>query len=201
MSWPITYLAIDTETTGLGNSARILELAIVVMREREVFDSYHSYFNPPDVDWDSPDVRGALKVNGLKPEELVGKPTFQEELPNIFTHLRRSHVWVGHNISFDIRMIQQETRRCGVELNIAQGVPGEDKRSVSLIDTKMLFKAVSPSTRHRLEDAAEHFGIKNAAAHTAHADAVTCAEVMCEIIDKHAGRIRLPPEIRLTASP
>ncbi|MCC6596994.1 MAG: 3'-5' exonuclease [Rhodanobacteraceae bacterium] len=87
--WAIT----DTETTGVGPDARIVELAIVWMRFGVVEDAWSSLVNPgvtiPD---------DAVSVHGITNEMVAKAPTLQDLLPEIDTRLSDAAIVAGYNI-------------------------------------------------------------------------------------------------------
>jgi len=96
---PDEFVVIDTETTGVKDTDEVVELS-VVSSHGEVL--YHSYYYP-DVEVNP----FAAKVNHLSKEKLAGNPKFSaEEAQKIVSAINGLPI-VGHNISFDARMIVQ----------------------------------------------------------------------------------------------
>lgn len=111
---------IDTETTGVGTSDIVIEICIRKVSLSNVLDTSTTFVSryglPPGVVI-SP---GAYEANGISSKELSGLPTGEKQLacdimefcPELLTVsgevIRHAPVAViGHNISFDIRLIQQ----------------------------------------------------------------------------------------------
>ena len=107
------YIALDTETTGLQENDRIIEIAAVEMPQgfsptgqedtgrQEIF---HHYINP------GPDTKvnpGAFKVHRISDEFLVDKPTFPE-IAQSFIEFIRGAVLIIHNAPFDLRYMNFE---------------------------------------------------------------------------------------------
>lgn len=166
------FVVIDTETTGLGSDARVLEVGMVFSEGGEIVDSWRQRFNPKGVDWNSPSVQGALSVNGIHPSELVGCPDFSEMADIVYMFLSRYKVWVGHNLNYDLRMLGLEFNRVGKSLG---------KDAAFAVCTKELAKYFDSIERtkssHKLVDTAVRFGVKLADAHTAVGDATATAEI------------------------
>lgn len=96
---PDEFVVIDTETTGIKDTDEVVELS-VISSHGEIL--YHSYYYP-DVEVNP----FAAKVNHLSKEKLAGNPKFSaEEVQKIVSAINGLPV-VGHNISFDARMIVQ----------------------------------------------------------------------------------------------
>lgn len=171
------FLVIDTETTGFGSSARILEIGLVFCEEGMVVDSWGQRFCPRGVCWDDPAVQDALKVNGIRPEDLQGQPDFSEVASVIDTLMSRYGIWVGHNLSFDLRMVNQEMMRLGRQLTRARTA-----MRVCTLEHDRLINSRERS--HKLADAAARYGVKLANAHTAVADATATAELFLKMISE-----------------
>jgi DNA polymerase-3 subunit epsilon len=184
------FVCIDTETTGFGNDARILEIGMVFSEDGMIVDSWRQRFNPQGVDWTSPGVQSALGVNGIDPNSLVGCPDFADAVEAIDLFLSRYKVWVGHNLSFDLRMLTNEFARAGRSMST--------KSSAFIVCTKELAKYFDSLERtknsHKLEVTAPRFGVKLADAHTSVGDATATAEILLKMVE---GR-RLPLQISST---
>lgn len=73
----VLYTAVDAETTGLGDSDRIVELAAVVFRgDGEILDEYTSVVDPVTVA-----TSAASGGHGLTDEEVAGAPRAEAVLP------------------------------------------------------------------------------------------------------------------------
>jgi DNA polymerase III subunit epsilon len=171
--WAESYIAFDTETTGLNARARIIELGVVRFEMGVPVAEWSSLLWPTDVDWDSSDVQGALAVNGLRREDLVGKPTFQEAYDQICVALS-SKVWVAHNAEFDKRMLRQELSL----FNSTQLLDVPDH----VLCTKKLAAQFAPRLEnHKLESVARRWQIPQQDAHRAVVDARVCGLVFAEM--------------------
>lgn len=90
---------IDFETTGFGNTAKIIEFAIITFdNEFKILSKIESLINPGI---EIPDE--ITKINGISNGMVKDAPLF-----NIFSGLLlnifEKQTIVGHNISFDVRM-------------------------------------------------------------------------------------------------
>jgi DNA polymerase-3 subunit epsilon len=180
MSWYDSWVAFDVETTGFGTSARVLELACVTFENGLPVHEYSQLFNPEGVDWDSEGVRGALEVNRIRREDLVGKPRFQDVLPDImveFAHV----VWVSHNMPFDFTQVQQEFARAGHPLD-----PPPLR-----VCTCRLAAYLSPMVKgNKLYQCAARYGVPQESAHRAAVDARVCGF----ILDRMNKQCKLPAD-------
>lgn len=109
-----TLIAVlDTETTGLfpGGHDRIVEVAALLMTPTgEVRDTYETLVNPQR-------DMGPTHIHGIRAEEAIVAPTFEEIAGDLCQFLSRAGLLVGHNILFDLRFIQAELARMGVEFD------------------------------------------------------------------------------------
>jgi DNA polymerase-3 subunit epsilon len=174
MSWRNTYVAFDTETSGVDSSARILEIAAVTFEDGKPVREYSQLINPGDLDFSNPDVMRALEVNKLTPAMLQGQPTFSDILPDLEYELR-TPVWVAHNFEFDLRMLLQEYNR----LNRPIQLP------TLRICTLHLAAYFSPAPVNKLANVAERYGVVQSDAHRAHVDAEVCGRILGRIASSH----------------
>lgn len=180
MAWKDYFIAFDTETTGFGSNARIIELAIVELVGGEVVDEWASFFNPP-VNWEDRDVMRALEINQLTPEMLADAPQFEDVAQHVWSEFNKADVWVAHNIDFDLRMVRQELARVSLDL---------PKVSVHACTQCIDFHTDKVSTGWKLSDLANRYKVpQQLPAHRALADAKTAGLLFAKQL-KH-----LPEEI------
>lgn len=110
------FAILDTETTGLGASDRIVEIALVTYdaERRKVVDEFDTLVNPMR------DI-GPTNIHGLTPSMVSAAPTFAEIAPSLAERLDGA-VLVAHNLSFDVRMLIQEFDRAGGLLEPGTGI-------------------------------------------------------------------------------
>lgn len=93
-------LVLDTETTGLDDSAEILQFSAMWGNEEVAMNQYirpvHSSSWP-----------GAEAVNHITPKMVASKPTLQDKKADIEGLLNDASVIVGYNLPFDLRMLEQ----------------------------------------------------------------------------------------------
>jgi DNA polymerase III epsilon subunit-like protein len=174
VSWKNSYISLDTETSGVGTSARILEVAVVVFENGAPVHTYSQLFCP-DIDYTEPKVAEALSVNKLRYDDLHGKPTFEQALPDLLVELAHP-VWVAHNMDFDFRMLRQEFERLGRPL----------EPPPLRVCTMSLSSYLNPSVKgHKLGDVAGRCGVQQDGAHRAAVDATVCGHILT-VFDKNA---------------
>lgn len=96
---------IDTETTGLRNDDRIIELSIIDMEGSILFTSLFD-----------PGIRLPEKITeitGITDGMLWGQPTFASRAAEISALLKR-YIITGWNVPFDVRMLANEFARTSV---------------------------------------------------------------------------------------
>lgn len=112
-------LIYDTETTGLlkpgiadlASQPKIIEFALV-----ELDDDYNEVgawswlINPGE-----PITDEITKITGLTNNDLVGKPSFIQVLPEIEDVFLGAHRLMAHNLPFDLGMLTNELKRVGRE--------------------------------------------------------------------------------------
>ena len=168
MSWADEpWVCLDTETTGFGPTARILEIAAVIFEGGKIIREWSALLFPKDVDWGSEKVQGALKVNKLTYDQLVGKPSFEEILPDLLLEFDCDH-WVAHNMNFDRQMIDQELARIG------QPVLAPRRLSICTLQLERHFG----SKRNKLGEVAARYQVPQDDAHRAVVDAKTCGLIL-----------------------
>lgn len=170
---PIAF--VDTETTGLGTSARIVEMSVLVFEHRRFASQFTAVINPGnDVDWDHPDVIQAMKVNGLDKRLLEMSQGFDQLWPVFLTQLNRAKVLCGQYLKFDVRMIEQECRRMGSEFH----------GSWLMIDTKILDWGLHPGKEsYSLGPIADRWNVENLGQRQAMLDVDLCARVLVAMMD------------------
>ena len=156
------YVAIDIETTGLGRSARIIELGAARIRHGRKVASYSQLVNPQ-----IPIPAKVTQITGITDRDVKGKPTIDKALPKFYAFCG-TDMWIGHNIRrFDLPVIAREAERVGA------GMP-----DVSFYDTMELSQALLPQLdHHRVVDLIRYFGIAKTERHRAADDAAQTAQI------------------------
>jgi DNA polymerase III epsilon subunit-like protein len=116
---PIITLVYDNETTGLlkpevsdlSQQPKIIEFAVVAIDQSYDRLSEHSWLIHPGEDI-TPEI---TKITGLKNEDLRGKPSFIQVLPEIEQVFLGKHRVMAHNLPFDWGMLTNELKRVGRE--------------------------------------------------------------------------------------
>jgi DNA polymerase-3 subunit epsilon len=165
----LVYTVFDTETTGLdprGGDEIISIGAVRIVNQRILqADRFDQLVDPQrDVPWES------VKVHGIQPGMLVGQPRITNVLPD-FHRFVQDTILVGHNVAFDMAMLEMKQAQTGVIFEHA------------ILDTMLLSTVIHPSHKdHSMEKIAGRLGVAVAGRHTAVGDAVATAELFLKMI-------------------
>lgn len=100
---PSRWAVIDTETTGFSRHDRIVEFACVTVLDGQIVEEYETLVQPNR-------DPGPVHIHGVTPSMLEAAPEFESVAGDIATRLHGA-LLVAHNISFDLRMLNQEIGR------------------------------------------------------------------------------------------
>ncbi len=107
-----TLLFIDTETTGLTSTDQIMQFAAIYgvfdgkkLHEEGRINQYVNITTPINF-W-------AQRVHGLSKSMVATYKYIDHYIDDFLTPLSNAHCVIGHNIAFDLRMLQQECSRIG----------------------------------------------------------------------------------------
>lgn len=158
-------LLVDTETTGLGETAEIIEIAAI----DTLGNLRLSVLSMPEGRISS----GASKVNGLtrRKLEIEGAKPWPELHEKVKSVLESASIVVAWNATFDVRMLNQTIERH--ELSDIQ---------VDIADLLPAYRRFRPDGRHRLVDAVKREGAKwSGGSHRAEADCRAMLAVLRKI--------------------
>ena len=127
------YVLFDTETTGAGESDRIIQVGAMIVHNKdkiEVYDELCSTEVPISIE--------AMEIHNITPDVIENQPAYHELefVKKLEAYNDEENYLIAHNISFDLGMIKKE---------------GFDN-SYTLIDTLRCAKHLLPdSPYHRLQ--------------------------------------------------
>ncbi len=132
-------IALDLETTGLhADQDAILEVAAIKFQGKDVIDTFETFVSPG-----RPVPYRVQRLTGIKPEQLIGAPTFDTIAKKLQFFLGELPI-VGHSIPFDVNFL----RRWGLA------------RNNPLVDTFELATVLLPSlASYNLGQVAESLGL------------------------------------------
>lgn len=165
----LKYTVFDTETTGLnprGGDEIISIGAVRIVNARVLREDIFDRLVDPgrDVPWES------VKIHGIQPGMLKSQPDISRVLPD-FYHFSEDTVLVGHNVSFDMTMLEMKQDQAGI------------KFKNPVLDTMLLSAAIHPTHKnHSLEGIAQRLGVEIMGRHTALGDALSTAELFLKML-------------------
>lgn len=160
-------VVLDTETTGIGEGHRIIEIGCIELFERKPTGrTYHQYINPErDIDVE------AAAVHGITNEWLIeqGAPAFAQIAPAFCDFIAGAEL-VIHNAPFDVGMMDAEFRRLQLPLT---------REFCSILDTLVLARDMHPGARNSLDALCKRYGIDNS--HRELHGALLDAEILSDV--------------------
>src|SRR5262245_39667003 len=164
-------VVIDTETTGLDPAeARIVEIAairIVVGRlsADEIFQSLVS----PGVSIPAT----ATAIHHIDDAKVAEAPSFAKVWPALVDFIGEAVV-IGHNIGFDLAVLERECRRAGLAY-----------RQPRALDTRLLAEIIEPTfAAYTIESLATWLGVRGGERHSARGDAATTARIFAALVPR-----------------
>src|SRR4051794_26650692 len=172
------FLVVDTETNGLaGEACELTEVGAVLVGGGELHDRFESLIGVR-----APLGRGIQRFTGITQAMVDHAPAAEVVLPDVIDQLE-GRVLVGHNVSFDRRVLRQACQRAGLAW----------PNPPSLCTVAMARRFAPLVRQRRLASLAGALGVEVEVQHRALADAETCARVFCALFPRlcaHAVLIR-----------
>ena len=160
-------IVLDTETTGIGEGHRIIEIGCVEVIERKLTGRhYHKYINPErEIDAE------AQEVHGISNEWLIetGAPVFSQ-ITDEFREFIAGAELVIHNAAFDVGMMDAEFARLG---------QSKTAEFCGVLDTLKLARDMFPGARASLDALCKRFDIDNS--HRELHGALLDAEILADV--------------------
>ena len=108
-----TMVVFDTETTGLGKDAKIIQFSGIkyarTLNSLVPIEQIDFYINPQE-----PLKEKITEITGITDYVLAKARTEAVEAPGIFEFMESADLWVAYNIGFDVRMLHQMSQRTGI---------------------------------------------------------------------------------------
>jgi DNA polymerase-3 subunit epsilon len=160
-------VVLDTETTGIGEGHRIIEIGCVEVIERKLTGRhFHVYINP-----DRPIDAEAVEVHGITNEWLIetGAPLFGQVADDFCDFISGAEL-VIHNAAFDIGMMDAEFKRLNMPLT---------HTFCGVLDTLLMARDLHPGARNSLDALCKRYGIDNS--HREFHGALLDAEILADV--------------------
>lgn len=177
------WYSIDTETTGLGRDARIVQIAGVRFEEGEPVDVRGVLVDPG-----IPIPAEAAAVHGITDERVAGKADIGTVLEGVLPRISEAPVLVAYNAPFDLRMLRQDAERIGATTQLEHALEG-----CAVLDPLVVVRLDNVGRywrgkgRHKLTSVAERFRLEGDPrwpAHDARTDAILAGRVLWRLRDK-----------------
>jgi DNA polymerase III epsilon subunit family exonuclease len=153
--WQQPFVAFDTETTGLGANARIIEVGAVRFVGPAALAAFQQLVAPG-----IPVSPGAQAIHGLSDTDLAQQPPAALVLPAFFAFVADTPL-LAHNAPFDLSMLAHECMRLGL-------APPPNP----VFDTRHIAQAVGLSVNgYSLSALVQQLGLSASRLHRALADA------------------------------
>lgn len=157
------FICIDCETTGLDfEKDRVIEVAFVRFRGKEIIESYETLIDPECLIPES-----SVAIHNITQEMVQGKPKLVDVLPDLLQRIGR-HTIIGHGVPFDIALLAQGAKIAELPCQL---------QSNTVIDTLRMARLYGESPINSLEQLRQHFHIADQGAHRAMSDVIVNVEV------------------------
>ena len=176
------YAILDIETTGgKFNEESLIEIAIYRFNGEKITDTFISLVNPEK------DIHFYVqKLTGISKKMVKTAPKFYE-LAKRIVEITDDTILVGHNISFDYRIIRSEFSRLGYDF----------KRAT--LDTITLSRTLIPGlASYSLGNLCNSLGIPVTDRHRAHGDARATVKLFQLLLDKDSQKNIIVTSIKHT---
>ncbi len=164
-----SFVVVDTETTGGRSSTdRLIEVAAVRVKNGQIVDRFRQLINP-----ECTVPRRISRLTGITTAMVFDEPLASEVLPK-FVEFLKSGVFVAHNLSFDLRFVNEEQRRLR-----RSPIPNDT------LCTLRLARRLLPGLRSKgLSSLVDFYGIKMHRRHRALDDAEATATILIRFLDQ-----------------
>jgi DNA polymerase III subunit epsilon len=164
----LSFAVVDVETTGSQPAFgdRITEVAITVVRDGQVTDSFETLVNPQ-----RPIPAYISRLTNITWEMVCDAPTFGEVAPKVVATMS-GHVFTAHNATFDWKFISAELGR-------AAGYQLDGRR---LCTVRLARRLLPQLPRRSLDHLARYYGVVIEGRHRAGGDALATARCLLRML-------------------
>lgn len=179
-----SFVAIDFETATWGRACAI---GIAHFEDGQKIDERYALINPRIAArrWEPM----AMKIHGIKPEDVLDAPTFADIWPEL-VHYAACYPLVAHNANFDIGVIKAELTRAGLAApTIRYGCSMQlarsawPKRRAAVVEESTVEEIRAAPENHKLSTLSEFLGIE-LDHHNALSDADACGQIAVKAVEQ-----------------
>lgn len=166
-----TIIVFDVESTGTDvTKDEIIQIAAIkIDKEGEVIDSFERFIKP------NKSVGNSVLVHGFSDEYLKEYGEDKEKVFKEFLEYSKGALIVGHNVNYDISILNSELERCKMNKPKFKGV----------YDTLDIYRRFYPNLpNHKLETLSKIFPIKHSPSHNALDDVKATAYLLVYAINE-----------------
>ncbi len=167
-----TIIVFDVESTGTDvTKDEIIQIAAIkIDKEGEVIDSFERFIKP------NKSVGNSVLVHGFSDEYLKEYGEDKEKVFEEFLEYSKDALIVGHNVNYDISILNSELERCKMNKPIFKGI----------YDTLDIYRRFYPNLpNHKLETLSKIFPIKHSPSHNALDDVKATAYLLVYAINEN----------------
>ena len=164
-------IVFDVESTGVDvTKDEIIQIAAIkIDKEGEVIDTFERFIKP------NKSVGNSVLVHGFSDEYLKEYGENKEKVFKEFLHYSKDALIIGHNVNYDISILNSELERCKMNKPIFKGV----------YDTLDIYRRFYPNLpNHKLETLSKIFPIKHNPSHNALDDVKATAYLLVYAINE-----------------
>ncbi|MGO4685061.1 DUF294 nucleotidyltransferase-like domain-containing protein [Hyphomicrobium sp. 2TAF46] len=164
-------VALDTETTGLdARIARVIEIAVLRMSRLQIL---HEGRLELLVDPQCPVPASSIEIHGITEKDLRGAPAFRHVVAALDDRIGDAVV-VGHNIGYDLAVIDREYRRAGLTWKVPRS-----------LDVRALARLADPHlASYDLRALCNWLDVELYRRHRAYPDALAAGQVFIKVVPR-----------------
>lgn len=164
------YVIVDLETTGHSpsNGDRIIEVGIIVYQDHKIIERYATLLNP-----NTEITPFITNLTGITMHDVQDKPFFKTIAKDIH-RLFDNGYFVAHNVPFDLRFLNAEFKRVGM-----------DPICSPILDTVELSRILLPlAPSYKLSHLADYLKFQHDDPHRALSDALVTSDLLGYLLKK-----------------
>lgn len=161
------FITVDFETANKNNSSAC-SIGVVLVKNNEIYDTYHSYIKQTHFD------ESNIKIHGITYDHAKNAPAFPEVWEQVKHYFDGNSILVAHNAAFDMSVL----KLCLMDHHIP--IPEFNYLcSIPFSTCACRGRGIGNS----LKDRTEYFGVELDSHHDALCDALACAKLVLKCIE------------------